>query len=100
MIENAKIIINLISSCIYLDHPIVLDIRWQFHVSLSEIDNLEQWESREKWEKLIKSYKYTVFTFLRDVFQRSSFRKDIVTVLEYEIMNLTNKKMEMSNDKN
>jgi hypothetical protein len=91
MTSDLKNILNLISDCIYFNHPIVLDIRWQFHVSLSKIDNFDPWESREAWENTVKSYRYTIFSFLKSFFSKSEFRKNIIVVLEYELMGLKEK---------
>ena len=81
-------IIILISECVYLDHPIILDIRWGFHLSLSKIEGFEPWESRGKWEECIRGYKYTLFSLCKSLIIHKNFRENTIAILRFEIEEL------------
>ena len=81
-------ILRLISECIRFDHPIVLDIRYYFHLLVSDMYGIEPWATREKWEKVIKGCPYTLRSFLKSFRQDANFRQQIIVVLELEVSRL------------
>jgi len=94
-IDDIKTILELISKCIYLDHPLILEIRWQFHIILSEIEGFKPWPSREEWEIYVADYcQYNLFTLAKSILEGSSFRRITIAVLKHEVekMEIINKR--------
>jgi len=80
-------ILRLISECIQYDHPIVLDIRYRFHLLVCDLSGSDPWPTRGKWEEIVRGDQYTLRNFLQ-MLRDFRFRKRIIAVLEIEVARL------------
>ena len=81
-------ILELVSECIRFDHPIVLDIRYRFHLLASEMSGVKPCSTRKRWEEVIKGCPYTLRSFLKVFRQDANFRQRTIAALELEILRL------------
>jgi len=91
MIADLRNIFFLVSDCIQLNHPIVLDIRYLFTETLGYFLSVDSQRTREEWGQLVTSeykgepnYQWTFTSFIKILLIRKIYRKRVVSVLEYE----------------
>lgn len=77
-------ICSLISDCISMHHPLVLEIRYLFCLYVSG----NCWGSREKWEGIVKGYNYSLPKFANTIREDETFRKRVIQMLESEKLKL------------
>lgn len=89
MFKDIKGIIKLLDELVRLHYPITLDIQWSFQETLAYITFSEKWESREVWEKDVRSHKDDgIWKLIRRIWKDKRFRKNIISVLSYEKENI------------
>lgn len=94
IVEDFVTILKLVSSCIRLSHPVILDIRYFFHLKVGGLYNSNTW-GREEWEEYIVEHcEYDLSMFVRALCRDKWFRENIITVLKDEISKLEEKKLE------
>lgn len=91
MIRELINILKLISNCIYLYHPITLDIRYFYHLRVSGIHNINPWSSRKEWEENIKDCcQYTLWKVIKLLLTDEWTRHNLIAILQTEVERITN----------
>lgn len=79
MIKDLITILKLISDLMQLAHPIIQDIRYLFHLRLNY-----DYQDRQKWDRGIKGWNYSLIDFVKALIKDGFFRKNIIKVLQSE----------------
>lgn len=80
-------IYDLISNIIMLKHPIIMDIRYRYHVVLGRV-LYHKTEIRSEWDKgaiVTKIRGYALIEFIKTMLLKKDNRKNLILVLSFEV---------------